>query len=787
MFSNAALADGMVLPEMTSPDYLVVRYHHVKVNIEHTDPTQNYAHAVTQVEQAFYNPHPFTVSGRYVFPIPPNAILSNFHAVVEGERQTITHQDSAATNATLYDNVVQRRDPSLLQYADWESITFDLSIPAGGTRRMTLQYEEVLTPQSGMLHYVYILSTERYSAQPLEHASITVVIDTPTGLATLYSPSHEITTEQHSTRQTHVRWQAEDVHPDENFELFFTSAERGFGSGMLTGFREKEGPASSVGHVLFLFAPEIAPAQTQTLPKDIVFVIDRSGSMQGEKIKQAHDALSFILGQLNTADRFSIVGFDHRLMLLARTLQKVTGQSISDARDFVNTLQAEGDTDLDAALQTGLAILKRSETRPDASKIIIFLTDGLPTAGITDETRIISRVKRTNASLDARLHVFGVGYDVNTHLLDRLAADHNGTVTYVQPAEHVGQPRPLEHALSDFYQRIAHPVLTDIEVDFEGVALTDVYPQSIPDMFQGSSLLLTGRYNVTEASSAITVRVRGRTGAQAHEYIYPFDLTQTGDHDFVPRLWATRRIGHLLDQVRVDGETSALVDEIRTLGLGYGVVTPYTTFVITAQADGAASERNMQLYENQRALNQVSGETTIQARVQNQSYQQATQANLAQGANVINQGQRSVAQLTNQNIDLTLLQGKEKLNGSITDAWIAENVSVDQIIPFGSDEYFTLTQDPDARAFLQSGTNVIFKYHDQVIAVQDPEAPKETPVAPPLTPDSQMGTSHPDSNAQRPAPVRPFMHQVLRRLTGVQRMLLDLLTWGRLALNTLSP
>ena len=151
-----------------------------------------------------------------------------------------------------------------------------------------------------------------------------------------------------------------------------------------------------------------------------------------------------------------------------------------------------------------------------------------------------------------------MGYDVNTHLLDRLAADNGGTVTYVQPGEN------LEVALTEFYGKIAHPLLTDLEIEFEGLEASDLYPEALPDLFQGSSLLLTGRYG--PADGPVSVRVRGRAGGERREYVYHFDLEETGGRDFVPRLWATRRVGALLDQVRVEGESQALVDEIRDLG-----------------------------------------------------------------------------------------------------------------------------------------------------------------------------------------------------------------------------
>ncbi len=693
-----ALADGMFVPDALSPDYLVVRYHHVTVRIEN-------GHAVTRVEQEFYNPYDFRVEGRYLFPVPPEAILSRFLAVVDGQRQQVTRQDAATTNDALYAIVAQRRDPSLLQYADWETLAFDLSLPPGGSRQMTLEYEEVLVPSGGLYRYRYVLSTERYSFQVLEEVSLAVDLHSSSGLASLYSSTHAVTTERLGLGRARVTWEAQFIRPTEDFELFFAPAEDGFGGGLLTGQRNGH------DHFLFLFSPQVEPLRTTYLPKDIVFVMDRAGSMGGEKIEQARYGLHFVLSQLGEDDRFSIISFDDQISAFDQSLQPVDKRTLQSAHRYVDRLSAGGWTDLEAALQTGLEVLERSEER-ESSRMVVFLTDGLPTAGITDGELIAHLVTQTNARLAARLHVFGVGYDINTHLLDRLAADNGGTVTYVQPDEN------LELALTEFYGKIAHPVLTDVQVEFEGLEANALYPGALPDLFQGSSLLLTGRYRAT--GDTATVRVRGRAGAERREYVYHFDLNQAGGRDFVPRLWATRRVGALLDQVRVEGESQALVEEIRELGLSYGLVTPYTTFVIEGQADGAASAANMALY-NSADLNQASGRTTIQARVQNQAYQQAAQANLASGANIVHQGQRSLAQVGSQNVDLALLQGQKPPSGPITVEWISRNVGVDRTVDFGSEEYFALAEDPAARTFLQSGPNVVFTYQGQVISVQDPE------------------------------------------------------------------
>ncbi len=737
LLPQTVLADGMVIPLEADTGYLVVRYHTVTVNIEDT-------HAATHVDQAFHNPHPFDVTARYLFPVPPDAMVTGFTATLDGVPQTVTRQGTATTNAMLYDLIATRHDPSLFQYADWETLVFEITVPAGDTRTMELSYDEVLAPTGGMAHYRYVLSTERYTSDLLEEASITVNLSSSRGLGTVYSSSHQVIIERPARERpgehrATVTWSAEYIQPTEDFHLFFSPAEGGFGSGLLTG-RQPGLDAASRDHFLFLFAPEAIVAESTALPKDIVFVIDRSGSMSGEKIVQARDALSFILDQLNTNDRFSIVGFDDRLDVFASKLQPVDAQSRREAQRFVADLTARDATDLDAALERGLRILRESPPRTGTTRLVIFLTDGLPTAGVTDPAAIAERARRNNSHVEARLHVFGVGYDVNSHLLDRLAAENGGSVTYVQPGEN------LELVLTDFYRRIAHPVLTDVRITFDGMQVSDLHPGTLPDMFEGSSLLLTGRFQPTSNNGTVTIRVSGRAGEERRTFSYTFDPDKAGDHAFVPQLWATRQIGQLLNIIRVEGETDALVDQVRDLGLTYGLVTPYTTFVIAAQSWGAASAENMALYNDQSALNRASGQTTIQARVQNQSYQQADQAAMASGANVTKSGYQNLAQVSRQHIDLRLLQDKEALEGPISEAWISDNIKIDRTVSFGSDTYFELAKDPVARDFLQGGNNVLFQLNGEVVQVVDEDAPEDPFEL------SQLPQSDPSGNAQQLLP-----------------------------------
>lgn len=696
--TSVAFADGMIMPTDVMQDYLNVRYHHVEVTIDGV-------HATTQVEQEFYNPFPYAVSGQYLFPVPPDMILSDFQVTLEGAAQAAVRQDRAATNAILYQMVADRRDPSLLQYIDWETLALDIDLAPGGSRMMTIQYEEVLAPLNNALHYRYIMSTERYSAAPLESASITVRMLND-GISGVYSPEYPVVTDYSTPGQVTASWSQQFTNPTRDFDLFFTSAENGFGGTLLTAGRE------GGSHFMFQFAPDTQISTETTLPKDIVFVIDRSGSMEGEKILQAHAALTQILGRLNANDRFSIVGFDDMIDVFSEHLMPVTSDSIREAFSFVDGLTARNATDIGAGLQTGLQLIERSEARSSATKLIVFLTDGLPTAGLVDDVSIVDLVERHNHDGTVRIHAFGVGYDVNTHLLDRIAADNGGAVTYVQPGEN------LETVMTGFYARIANPALTNVRVTFEGMEVAALYPQTIPDLFQGSSVLIAGQF--LASSDHVTVRVSGNAGAEAKEYVYEFDLRETGDHSFVSRLWVTRRIGHLLDIVRVEGETEELKAEIRRLGLEYGIVTPYTTFVIAPQADGAASGENMRLYSDLDALNSVSGSTTVQARVQNLAYQNSDQSAWAQGANIVNAGRINLVQVGSQYVDLQLVAGGDGIENGITADWLEANISVDVVIVFGSAEYFTLASDPAARLLLQNGTDMIFPYNGQTYRVQDP-------------------------------------------------------------------
>ncbi|HEX5500058.1 MAG TPA: hypothetical protein VFX03_12560, partial [Thermomicrobiales bacterium] len=220
------------------------------------------------------------------------------------------------------------------------------------------------------------------------------------------------------------------------------------------------------------------------------------------------------------------------------------------------------------ALQTALTMVD-----PDRPTMLLFLTDGLPTEGVTDAGTILRDVAAV-APKSVRLFAFGVGDDVDTMLLDSLTAAHHGRTTYVRPGQ------AIDEQVSGLYASISAPVLSDVQLAVDGVTVSDLYPRPVPDLFAGSQLVVLGRY---DGGGPATVTLSGTVDGTGRAYRFDDQsFVASGGESFLPRLWATRKVGYLLDQIRLNGENDELIDEIVDLSIRYGIVTPYTSYLVTA-------------------------------------------------------------------------------------------------------------------------------------------------------------------------------------------------------------
>jgi Ca-activated chloride channel family protein len=548
---------------------LDVKQHAVQVSI--TDGV-----AVTSIDQIFVNPYHRPVEGTYIFPLAEDVAVSQFSMFINGkeiEGKLLGVEEARR----IYESIVARmRDPALLEYVGTRMFQARIfPINSAGEARVRLSYTQMLQTEEGLVRYRYPLDTEKHLAAPVGMVSVVADIKSRVPIKSVFSSSHKIAVNAKSENHVTASFEATHLYPDRDFDLYYALGDKEFGLTVLT-YRE----ADAEGFFLARIAPPFKKAATEVLPKDICFVIDTSGSMAGEKMEQARTALKFCLSNLNSEDRFNVIPFSHEPLRFKTCLVEASKEVIEEGRKFADGMKATGGTNINDALLTALEAAPAAEaSRP---YLIVFLTDGLPTIGETDMENILKNVSGRNTGR-VRLFVFGVGHDVNTHLLDLLAEQNRGARDYVEPGE------DLELKLSSFYRKVADPVLADLALSFGGVNVYDVFPSKLGDLFSGTELVVTGRYS---GSGPRAVVLTGKRRDKEEKFIYETTFPKEHhEHEFLPRLWATRKIGFLLDHIRLHGENKELKDTVVELAVKYGIVTPYTSFLVTESEEMVRNPR----------------------------------------------------------------------------------------------------------------------------------------------------------------------------------------------------
>jgi len=547
--------------------------------------------AVTSVHQEFYNPNQARLEGTFVFPIPKGAHLDKFTMDIDG-KPVQAELLSADKARHMYEDIVRKlRDPALLEYADSELFKVRIfPIEPNSRKKVSLSYTQLLKSDNGLVSYLLPMSAGKFSSRPIKNVSVKVELETGRPLKSIYSPSHSAEIKRDGARRATAGYEASEVRPDADFALYFAPEKDEIGLNLLTFKRSGED-----GYFLLLASPGMDVPEKEVILRDIVFVLDTSGSMAGTKLEQAKKALNFCIENLNEGDRFEILRFSTEVEPLFDKLVEANKSNRTRAGDFVKDLKPMGATALEDAMLKALA-LRHRESNPEGQTnssgrpfVVIFLTDGMPTVGTTDENQIVAHVQKANED-QTRIFCFGIGTDVNTHLLDRITEATRAFSQYVLPEE------DLEVKLSSFFSKIKQPVLANLSLQFSGdIHASGLYPSALPDLFKGEQLVLAARYS-GHGPSAIQVQgtVNGVSRKFAYEATFPDEAT---DNEFIPRLWATRRVGYLLDQIRLHGENPELRDEVAELARKYAIVTPYTAYLILedeTRRDVPTSMRSLQ-------------------------------------------------------------------------------------------------------------------------------------------------------------------------------------------------
>lgn len=553
-----------VIPSMPTPTHPVLRagvsygmhMQSESIKVDISDQV-----AKTYITQTFVNDTDANLAGTYLFPLPEDTTFSSFSLHIDGKpvEGKILEANEARQQ---YEAIVRQMvDPGLLEYADYKTVRARIfPIPAHGTKKVELEYTQVLKADNGMLKYRFPLKAEGANAVPVEEVKVDMKLSSAQGLRTIWSPTHTITSSRGSDNQAKVSFQSHDVVPDKDFLLYYSVSNKDMAANLLTHKNTGED-----GYFLLTLTPPVKTAQV--VGKDIVLVADTSGSMQGEKIDQAKKALKYVINALNPADRFSIIQFNTDVDSFKSHIVQATPENKKAALSFIDDMEARGGTNISDALHTGTTMLNEVTERPG---YIVMMTDGEPTVGETDIGQLLKSVAPKR---DLRVFDFGVGYDVNTKLLNKLAEQHHGTAQYVEPNEN------LETALSAFYEKIKSPVLSNVQIAYDGIQVKDVYPREVKDIFAGSQVLLIGKY---KAGAKGTVSLTGKVNGVQKAYSFPLSFAgEESDHTYLPRLWAMRRIGHLTDVAQENGNNKEIVNEIIALSKKYGIISAYTSFLVT--------------------------------------------------------------------------------------------------------------------------------------------------------------------------------------------------------------
>jgi Ca-activated chloride channel family protein len=755
-----ALADGIIIPE-PPPDrpivdvpYLTIKYHHVTVTIEDQVAT-------THVDQVFVNEADFEVEGTYIFPLPEGASISQFAMWVDGEKLEgqVLDRDEARR---IYEDIVRRRkDPALLEYVGRDAFQASIyPIPAGGERRIEIEYSQVLPMDNGLVEYVYPLNTEKFSARPLEEVVVNVTVHSNEPLKAIYSPSHQVDIERRGDHNATVGYEEYNVKPDRDFVLYYTVSPDDVGVNLLSYKPDSHGD----GFFLLLAAPKVEIDTQQVIAKDVILVLDVSGSMRGDKIEQARQALNFVLDNLHDEDRFNIIAFSTATRAYAHGL--VSADERGEARDFVDRLEASGSTDINRALLEALAMADAE--RPT---ILIFLTDGLPTTGETEIERIIANVGDA-APDNVRIFPFGVGYDVNTVLLDTIAQNQRGASGYVRPEE------AIDEKVSAFYAKVSTPLLADLNLDFGDIDVSDLYPYPLPDLFAGTQLVVVGRYR---DGGATTLTLSGEVNGQRQTFNFEdVRFQETGGEEFIARLWATRKIGYLLQEIRLHGEEKELVDEIVELSVRYGIITPYTSFLVEETERALSEEGRQGIAQDVQATAApapATGEEAVGRSADEKALSEAEAPAAPQGL-----GGGETDQYGNVVSPVQYVGDKTFIlhEGAWTDTTFDPDKMTPVPVSFGSDDYFALiAAHPEWGRYFALGEHVIVVLDGVAYEVRAGDAPPlDVPAVTP-TPDAGVASTEAPAATPTPAPADEpdnWLEAAWQAIVGFFKSIADALT-----------
>jgi Ca-activated chloride channel family protein len=685
-------------------------------------------YAITKIDQVFYNPSNMNLEGYFLFPVPKGCVIKNFTMDINGKKMQAELLDAEKARKIYEDIVRKLKDPALLEYSEQALFKVRIfPIEARKEKHIEISYSEILEKDNHTQEYIFPLNTKKYSASPLKNISFKIDVESAQGIKTVYSPTHEMEINRKDPNHATIGFEASSLKPDLDMRLFIGFDNKKIGMSVLS-YKE----AGENGFFLLNVDPGKISATEKVISKDITFVLDVSGSMAGKKMEQAQKALTFCVDNLNSSDKFEIVRFSTEAEALFEKRVLANSSNIAKAKEYIKKLRPIGGTNIDEAIELAC----KEKKAADRPHMIVFITDGKPTIGETIEAKLLEKIKTSNSE-NTRIFTFGIGDDINTHLLDKITEETKAYRSYISEEE------DIELKISNFYTKVSSPILTDVKINFSANGkVRKVFPRDIPDIFKGSSVTVLGRF---EGGGNVTVTLTGKVNGKEEKYNFDGKFEENTENDFIPPLWAARNIGYLLDQIRLHGESQELKDEVIQLAKKYGIITPYTSYLILedeqinitrrnitddqvifmdrfAEAEEATEfrARSKKEYAN---LNENTGRSGVvsSSEVQNLNYSNKLSDN-KQGAGRMLYKDKT-GQTRNLSSQVRNIQGRAvyQKNNEWIDLYVQNTKNQKATrIKFASTDYFNLLNKyPETSQFLSLGQNVRFVYKKQVYEIYE--------------------------------------------------------------------
>lgn len=645
--------------------------------------------ATKKFRMVFHNPNRApNAEATFFMDLEPDQKVDRFTVKIAGKAAEGEILDADKARKIYEEIVRKKKDPALLEYYGYKLLRVRIfPLPPQSDFEVEIETIEPLRAQDGVVRVQTLNASPSSFQKPIRRVTIEATIASSRAVKSVFSPTHAVNVTRRDAHETRMTYEKRDYVPNGPFTFYYTLGENDLGATLIAA------PDGEDGAFMLTLTPPAEVKDEDRLPRDVAFLVDTSGSMnENGKIDQAKAALKKFVTTLTAKDRFNIVTFSTEAQAYSLGAIEATDKARCDAIAWINTIRARGGTNMEEALQRAQIL----PLRDGATKIVVLISDGTPTIGERDARKLVQQA----TALGARVFAFGVGADVHTQLLDRLAIETGGDRQYVGPKEDL----PL--VLENFARRIDAPLLANPKLAFDG-AVAEIYPRRLPDVFRGGELTVYGRF---KGVAPRNVEVSGIANGKEIRRSYELNASPDARHGFVARLWAIQKIDFLIDEIRERGASKELVDHIVEVAKRYGIVTPYTSALMTedtptAQVLNQLKASQTAKFTGQEELNRVGNQMAW--RNAGNSEAQLYACNGAMGRSLDAKGLAQTLQEQRYVCNRAFTNGKA---GWAEASFAAQKA---QTLRFGSDEYFRFVREnPETAPILALGNNVTFQHRN---------------------------------------------------------------------------